>query len=183
MARCSQTTAGDARPASGEGAAPQGWWPGMLEVAEEPSHGLGGPCPCVCFTQVACKTREPLVVHTVVSRGSRSLKGTWVPGGMAGRWAGGTRASCPVRRQTSEPAGQSPGAEWQPGAQSCGRSLVRACSPGSAWWSLQPHSGVVTWRMPRRQLLKIPLWAFYLAPDSGKLVKKKFKDSWRPDDS
>lgn len=76
MARCSQTTAGDARPASGEGAAPQGWWPGMLEVAEEPSHGLGGPCPCVCFTQVACKTREPLVVHTVVSRGSRSLKGT-----------------------------------------------------------------------------------------------------------
>ena len=57
-------------------AGPQGWWPGMLEVAEEPSHSLGGPCPCVCFMQVACKTPEPLGVHTVVSRGSRSFKGT-----------------------------------------------------------------------------------------------------------
>lgn len=80
MARCSQTTAGDVCPAAGEGAAPQGWWPRMLEVAEEASHCLGGPCPCVCFTQVSCKTHEPLSAHTVVSRRSRSFKGNLSPG-------------------------------------------------------------------------------------------------------
>lgn len=74
VARYSQTAAGDARPAAGEDAAPQGWWPGLIEVAEEPFHGLGGPCPCVCFTQVPCKTPESLGAHTVASRGSLSFK-------------------------------------------------------------------------------------------------------------
>ena len=175
-ARYSQTTAGDMHPTAGEDAAPQGWWPGLLEVAEEPFHGLGGPCPCVCFTQVPCKTPEFLGAHTVASRGSLSFKRNLSP--RRNGWEMSRRdpdilsnqkaeaLTCPSR---PEPVDQSPGTGWQPGAQRGGWRLLRACSPGSAWWSLQPHSGVVAWRMRRRQLLRIPLWAFYLDPDSGKL--------------
>lgn len=79
-ARYSQTTAGDVHPAAGEDAALRGWWPGLLEVAEEPFHSLGGPCPCVCFTQVPCKTPESLSAHTVASRGSLSFKRNLSPG-------------------------------------------------------------------------------------------------------
>lgn len=122
----------------GEDAAPRGWWPGLLEVAEESFHGLGGPCPCVCFTQVPCKTPEFLSAHTVASRGSLSFKRSLSPGRndwemsrqdpdiLSSQKAEALTCLSPLARVRAR------GGSREHSAVGGGWSLLRACSPGSA---------------------------------------------------